>query len=123
MKKVLFLLGFVVLVFLLFLGLNETSKFPLGIRDWKGQYRSGFEISSFQPCGSDEVWWATGNLEKIYSVIEPPATISNEVATVYVELKGSVGFEGNYGHLGVYNRQINVKDVYVIQAEIPKDCQ
>jgi hypothetical protein len=86
---------------------------------WEGLYSSGFEVSAFSPCGSDESWWVEGgDIANRYQTlgVEP-------YERVYVRLKGEVSDVGKFGHLGVYERAFTVTKVLEIRRAEPEDCQ
>jgi hypothetical protein len=86
---------------------------------YTGFYSLGFEVSAFTPCGSEEKWW-TGGAE----LVERYRDLNVEqYREVFVRLRGNVSEEGNYGHLGAYNRQFEVSEVVEIREVKDGDCR
>lgn len=79
-----------------------------GSTEYAGLYSQGFEVDSFQPCGSPEKWWVTEGeeLRERYrqAGVQP-------YDRVYVVVRGRVGPPGRYGHLGAYARELRVERV------------
>lgn len=84
---------------------------------YRGRFAQGFEMSSFVPCDGEEDWWAVGNLQPITR--EAPYDYS----PVYVEVTGAVTEPGRYGHLGAYDRELNIREVRLVQREVPDACR
>ena len=77
-----------------------------------GIYTAGFEMRSFKPCESDEVWWLPDrdvNDKYHKRVVEKPATYW------HVRIKALVSPLGEFGHLGGYARCVT--DVELISAK------
>lgn len=91
-----------------------------GETELRGHYSWGFEVSSFQPCGAEESWWvaADAGLGQRYLEIT-----TRQYDRVYVELRGEVGPEGKFGHLGAYPRELNVREVVEVRAAGANDCR
>lgn len=104
---------------LLLAGCPMSSTAPEPQR-YEGFFKQGFETESFQPCGSKEEWWVTEGAELRQRY--------NEVADlnydpVYVVVRGQLGPEGKFGHLGLYTRQIAVSEVIEIRLPQHGDCE
>lgn len=81
--------------------------------EYSGYFTSGFEVSSFVPCGSAEQWWLgagpeSGFYDQYLEVIGPDA---GEYVTVFVRFSGTVSPPGSYGHLGAYSREVTAETV------------
>lgn len=79
-----------------------------------GVYLWGFETSSFRVCGSNELWWASGELQPLVDVTPSPGT-----SGVYAVISGEVSPPGSYGHLGEYPRG---RKVYRVHAGPDPQC-
>jgi len=86
---------------------------------YTGLYSQGFEVDSFQPCGSRESWWVTDGeeLRRRYRAIA-----TAQYQQVYVELRGTIGPEGKYGHMGAHTRELSVQEVLTIREARQTDC-
>lgn len=89
-------------------------------REYTGLYASGFEVEGFVPCGTEESWWVAGG-EELRERYREVATRPYEA--VYVVVRGEVGPEGRYGHLGAYPREIEVSDLVEIRPARPGECE
>lgn len=95
---------------------NDSSK------TYRGLYSFGFEVSSFKPCGDEEKWWVVYSSESVSNALFSVKPDGGYRA-LYLEAKGTVTDEGQYGHLGEYKREFNITAVVKIQKEIPADCK
>ena len=86
----------------------------------KGHYSSGFESSTFKPCNSDELWWTNGGTSQLFSIYGSIATTDYE--SVFVQVKGDVSELGTYGHLGMYDKEFTVTDLFEMRKEQIDDC-
>lgn len=107
------------LAVVLALGGCATLTDPTTSREYTGLYASGFEVEGFVPCGTDESWWVTEG-EELRERYGEVATRPYEA--VYVVVRGAVGPEGRYGHLGAYPHEIAVSDVVEIRPARPGEC-
>jgi len=80
-------------------------------------YSYGFEVSAFRPCGLSTPWWATGDLTPLRT--QPPP----DAASVYAEVDGELSDLGQYGHLGAYPRQLEIRKVRQVSGSIPSTCR
>lgn len=89
--------------------------------EFQGQYLQSFEVSSFVPCGSTEKpgygvgYWLNWDDSKSYDRYR--AEISKQVdnAVVYLKFTGTISPPGQYGHLGVYTREVTVEKVLEVK--------
>lgn len=88
--------------------------------EFEGHYTVGFEVNSFVPCGSKEAWWVTGSAELVECVGEID---HYNYRTVFARVKGSESRKGEYGHLGAYDREFEVKEVLECRPPSDDDCQ
>ena len=84
-----------------------------------GHYSEGFEVDAFRPCGSEATWWVTegDGLRRRYR-----ALASKPYEEVYVELTGRAGPVGTFGHMGAYERELQVEEVLTIRPATDRDC-
>lgn len=74
-----------------------------------GTYQSGLEVSAFLPDGTSERWWVSrGKLDQ-QSMADLNARAQG--IRVDVELKGVASDRGEYGHMGLYQREFTVDAV------------
>ena len=91
----------------------------------RGVFTYGFEVMSFQPCGSAECWWVSEGSQSILHHSGAPQSPppGQHLLTMYVELRGHVSPKGGYGHQGAYSRSLTVKEVLLVTAETPASCR
>ncbi len=71
-----------------------------------GRYLAAFEVSSFQPDGSIERWWTSFH---DHLADEARELVDAARGTpVEVELAGELSAPGEYGHMGLYSRELRV---------------
>lgn len=114
------LFSFSPLLFLILAAL-ACQALPATTSEFEGTYSSGFEVSSFVPCDySDEAgygvgYWLTGTTEfydQYYALVESSGfDPSTGYLSVYVRFKGELSPSGDYGHLGMYEREITVTEL------------
>jgi len=103
----------------LLLGACASSITDARMERYEGFYTWGFEENGFRPCGSEESWWVTeGDLHSRYADVA-----SQQYEAVYVELSGTVGPEGEYGHLGAYSRELAVEELHEMRPAQAGDCR
>ena len=80
---------------------------------YSGRYTTSFEVSCFEPDGSDETWWASGALPDIANEFERCA--------FHLVVRGRLSPKGHYGHLGMCERELIVEEVLSSKRlELPK---
>ena len=100
----------------------------------RGLFSEGFEMSAFEPCGSEERWWlqtAGPENETFWAevkrfrdeyVLENNIKSDGNVSPVfYIEGKGSVSEPGLFGHMGWYQRQFILQDTSIIRVATVED--
>ena len=91
---------------------------------YDGIFVSGFEISSFKPCGSKENWWVTGNDEVFNKLFKGLENLRGQgYRQAYVRFRGNVSEKGMYGHLNGYDREFTLRDVVFVRNEKPDECK
>lgn len=94
-----------------------------------GHYTYGFEVSSFLECGSSDPWWVHSYdpdvsdelLECIMTFY--PDDWHLDYHDVFLQVQGQVTPEGEFGHLGMYNRQLLVDEILECRPPQPDDCE
>lgn len=84
-------------------------------QQYAGYYTAAWEKQAFQPCGQREEWW-TWNTHHI------TRTPAGAPGRYFVVLKGEVSARGQYGHLGMYPRQILVTEVLEVRPATGDEC-
>jgi len=89
------------------------------VGDFHGHFATGFEVSSFSPCGENESWWTFGELDAVYEFLAP---LRGHYQTAFVSLRGEVTEKGSYGPMGGYERQLRVTAVLQVRDPTTSDC-
>jgi hypothetical protein len=97
--------------------------------EFSGYYTSGFEVSSFVPCGNPTAepgygvgYWLSSEPEagfyeqysEISAQVSPPP---GGYVTVFTRFRGRLSPPGSYGHLGAYSREVTVVEVLEMSVE------
>lgn len=109
------------LLFLTFLAASGCISAISGpdTRRLSGFYTWGFEVSAFQECGNDESWWVgmDAGLGQRHREIG-----TRQYQPIFVVVDGEVSGRGQYGHLGAYDRQIDVTHLLEAREVRQEDC-
>lgn len=91
-----------------------------------GHYVTGFETSEFVPCApehANERWWLTGD-SAVYTALQdaaygavPAAERKGRTGRTFVRLRGRITSPGRYGHMGAYEREIEVAEVLDVRPD------
>lgn len=90
------------------------------VKEYRGSYSAGFESSAFKPDGKKEVWWANGSpsCPGIFTLRAAGDEMHRD-PPVSVRIRGKVSRKGRYGHLGFYDRELEI--VETLSCEKLKD--
>ena len=99
-------------------GCRDPFALPDG--SFQGHYSAGFEVSAFRPCGADESWWTSGDLQPVFDAM--PDSVPVGYGTVFVHWRGDLSGKGQYGHLGSYERELTVTQVLEAREPAANDC-
>lgn len=90
-----------------------------------GAYAWGFEASDFRECDATEKWWvSTKSTEVSEELINTYLGITGGewYREVHVKVRGRRSVRGQYGHLGVYTRELTVESVLEMRALEEGEC-
>jgi hypothetical protein len=76
---------------------------------YHGHYTFRREVSAFKPCDLDERWWVHSGSELLREQLTWPNGIVG--GELYIEVEGIVSKRGSFGHLGAYDRQLEIQKV------------
>jgi hypothetical protein len=82
-----------------------------------GVYAVGFETQAFWSAEGEGPWWVDGRGaagRRLENAVRD-ANAGLPWGTVRVELRGALSDEGEYGHLGAYERRLTVYEVISVQ--------
>jgi hypothetical protein len=104
-----------------------------GVHTVHGELTVGGETSLFRPCGSDEHWyfapldnpetvpgWAAAQKAAVPRC--PDGGTSCGFTAVYLEGVARVSGKGSYGHLGKYDREVELISLERSLSEAPPEC-
>jgi len=87
----------------------------------RGRVTFGFEEAGFRPCNSDEQWWVVG--DEGVKLQEKWSDLGLEwYQPGYAEVRGDRSGLGEYGHLGAYQRELDVKEVREVRLLKDGEC-
>jgi heat shock protein HslJ len=90
---------------------------------YRGYYVFGHEVRSFQPCGSDQVYWVSADgaiWQKLRS--EHKRLTTKPYEPIFIEVQGHVIGRAAEGLAADYSGQIILKAVEVARAKQNNDC-
>lgn len=90
---------------------------------YRGRVSFGFEEAAFRPCGSNEQWWVTGSDDAVTELQDKWNALGLDwYHPAYAEIKGDRSGSGEYGHLGAYEREIEVTEVIGVRLLDGDEC-
>jgi hypothetical protein len=96
---------------------------------YRGIWYLDFERSEFVSCGHGDFarWWFNAESEGPYTAYQGATGISDlesaaSLPPVYVEVDANLSPAGNYGHFGMFERELVVSEVVTISLDIPEFC-
>ena len=92
-------------------------------KDYTGSFTYGFEVVSFKPCNSDEVWWLNGDAAPLTELRTRYEALTRKMGSVHVQLRGLISERGIYGHMSGYQREFYVQEVLDVRDIQPGDCR
>jgi hypothetical protein len=92
-------------------------------KDYTGTFTYGFEVMAFKSCNSDELWWLNGDVDAMIELRTRYAALTKKMEPVHVQLRGLISERGNYGHMGSYQREFYLQDVWEVRAKEASDCE
>ena len=88
---------------------------------FRGIYQHAFEVSSFRPCRSSQLWWLEDASGTLFGQLPPPDPVSM-VRVAYVVVDGKRSARGEYGHLGIYDYALTVTSVAAVASDTTGAC-
>lgn len=94
---------------------------------YSGHFSYGFETSSFVPCEGGEQWWVSGGAAYSQFISDYSNAVAKDYKykyePAYAEVIGTITSKGSYGHLGAYDRELQVNQVVTVRAPSADDCR
>lgn len=89
-----------------------------GLVEIEGHYSWGFEVNAIYPCDTMEQWWIGLDTVGLYDCY-----IASGTDSVYVFARGWISPPGNYGHMGIYDREFIPTELITCRPQQPDDCE
>jgi len=97
------------------------------VREYRGIYETGFEVSWFHPCGApsgDDRWWVTLSHEALRQRDSLAKSLTGQPRALYVRWRGTVSarMPAGAGHMGRGSRYMLVTEVLQLRAADEGGC-
>jgi hypothetical protein len=97
------------------------------VREYRGIYETGFEVSWFRPCGApsgDDRWWVTLSNDALRQRDSLSKALTGQPRALYVRWRGTVSrkLPGGAGHMGRGSRYMLVTEVLQLRAAEEGGC-
>lgn len=97
------------------------------VREYRGLYETGFEVSWFHPCGAptgDDSWWVTLSNDALRQRDSLAKAVAGQPRVLYVRWRGTVSpkMPAGTGHMGRGSRYLLVTEVLQLRASDESGC-
>jgi len=97
------------------------------VREYRGLYETGFEVSWFHPCGApagDDSWWVTLSNDALRQRDSLTKRLAGQPRRLYVRWRGTVGpkMALGAGHMGRGSRYMLVTEVLQLRESDESGC-
>lgn len=97
------------------------------VREYRGIYETGFEVSWFHPCGApsgDDRWWVTLSNDALRQRDSLTKSLTGQPRALYVRWRGTVSkkMPAGAGHMGRGSRYMLVTEVLQLRAAEEGGC-
>lgn len=97
------------------------------VREYRGMYETGFEVSWFRPCGAppgDDRWWVTLTDPALRQRDSLARTLAGAPRAVFVRWRGatSARMPLGAGHMGRGSRYLLVSEILELRAADEASC-
>ena len=97
------------------------------VREYRGLYETGFEVSWFHPCGApagDDSWWVTLSNDALRQRDSLAKPLAGQPRVLYVRWRGTVSAKmpAGAGHMGRGSRYMLVTAVLQLRASDESGC-
>lgn len=92
-----------------------------------GVFHKGFEAITLQPCGSDTLWWVTGEENFFVQADSYAQEMADEPIgrggyRIFLRARGIKSPTGEYGFMGNYEHEFRVTQVEELSLLTDQDC-
>ena len=100
---------------------------PDTLREYRGLYETGFEVSWFHPCGApagDDSWWVTLSNDALRQRDSLSKSLTGQPRVLYVRWRGTVSpkMPAGAGHMGRGSRYLLVTEILQLRASDESGC-
>jgi hypothetical protein len=95
------------------------------VREYRGLYETGFEVSWFHPCDAeagDDTWWVTLTDDALRQRDSLAAALPKKPGAVFVRWRGTTSMKMRAGHMGRGTRYMLVSEVLQMRAAGEAPC-
>ena len=97
------------------------------VREYRGLYETGFEVSWFHPCGApagDDSWWVTLSNDALRQRDSLTKRLTGQPRRLFVRWRGTVGpkMPAGAGHMGRGSRYMLVTEVLQLRESDESGC-
>ena len=97
------------------------------VREYRGIYETGFEVSWFHPCGApsgDDSWWVTLGNDALRQRDSLAKSLTGQPRALYVRWRGTVSqkMPAGAGHMGRGSRYMLVTEVLQLRSADEGGC-
>lgn len=95
------------------------------IREYRGLYETGFEVSWFHPCGAqpgDDTWWVTLTDPALQQRDSLARKLTGPSRSVFVRWRGTTSMKMPAGHMGRGTRYMLVSEVLELRPAEEAGC-
>ena len=95
------------------------------IREYRGLYETGFEVSWFHPCNAetgDDTWWVTLTDPALRQRDSLAKKLTTQPRSVFVRWRGSTSMKMPAGHMGRGTRYMLVHEVIELRLAADAGC-
>ena len=95
------------------------------IREYRGMYETGFEVSWFHPCNAesgDDTWWVTLTDPALRQRDSLAKKLTGQPRSVFVRWRGSTSMKMPAGHMGRGTRYMLVSEVLELRSADEAGC-
>ena len=108
-------------------GRSPAAMQPDTVREYRGTYETGFEVSWFAPCGAergDDRWWVTLGDDALRQRDSLAKRLTGQPRAVFVRWRGTVSpkMPAGAGHMGRGSRYMLVTEILELRPAEEAGC-
>jgi hypothetical protein len=93
--------------------------------NYKGKYSWGEGVDTFQPCGSQKIYWVSHGWGSINSDLNGfyRKHTTKPYQAIYIEFRGHFHYEESDGFAADYDGIIHISEIKKLSGTIPDSCK